>query len=97
VSSRACPLADWLSAYRGPRTALFNWLDARGRGRKMLRIEDTDRERSSQAAIDAILDGLTWLDIDWDGEAVYQFALAARHREVVSFAACRLARGASRF
>ena len=48
----------------------------------LLRIEDTDRERSTKAAIDAILDGLTWLGIDWDGEAVYQFARAARHREV---------------
>ena len=64
------------------RTALFNWLYARGRGGKvLLRIEDTDRERSTQAAIDAILDGLKWLGIDWDGETVYQFARAARHRE----------------
>ncbi|HXL65974.1 MAG TPA: glutamate--tRNA ligase, partial [Xanthobacteraceae bacterium] len=64
-------------------TALFNWLYARGRGGKMLlRIEDTDRERSTQAAIDAILDGLSWLGIDWDGEPVYQFSRAARHREV---------------
>ena len=64
------------------RTALFNWLYARGRGgRMLLRIEDTDRERSTQAAIDAILDGLSWLGIDWDGDAVYQFARSARHRE----------------
>ena len=48
----------------------------------LLRIEDTDRERSTEAAIDAILDGLTWLGLDWDGESVYQFARAARHREV---------------
>ena len=48
----------------------------------LLRIEDTDRERSTEAAIDAILDGLTWLGLDWDGEPVYQFARAARHREV---------------
>jgi glutamyl-tRNA synthetase len=68
----------------GARTALFNWLYARGRGGKMLlRIEDTDRERSTQAAIDAILDGLNWLGITWDGDVVYQFARAARHREVV--------------
>jgi glutamyl-tRNA synthetase len=66
----------------GARTALFNWLYARGRGGKMLlRIEDTDRERSTQAAIDAILDGLTWLGIEWDGDVIYQFARAARHRE----------------
>src|SRR6202049_4593854 len=67
----------------GARTALFNWLYARGRGGTMLlRIEDTDRERSTKAAIDAILDGLTWLGIDWDGEAIYQFSRAARHREI---------------
>ena len=67
----------------GARTALFNWLYARGRGGKMLlRIEDTDRERSTEAAIAAILDGLSWLGIDWDGDAVYQHARAARHREV---------------
>ncbi|MGB6445656.1 MAG: glutamate--tRNA ligase [Xanthobacteraceae bacterium] len=67
----------------GARTALFNWLYARGRGGKMLlRIEDTDRERSTQGAIDAILDGLKWLGIDWDGEVVYQFSRAARHREI---------------
>ncbi len=67
----------------GARTALFNWLYARGRGGKMLlRIEDTDRERSTDAAITAILDGLTWLGIDWDGDTVYQFARAVRHREV---------------
>ncbi|HUZ33691.1 MAG TPA: glutamate--tRNA ligase [Xanthobacteraceae bacterium] len=66
----------------GARTALFNWLYARGRGGKiLLRIEDTDRQRSTQAAIDAILDGLSWLGIAWDGETVYQFSRAARHRE----------------
>jgi glutamyl/glutaminyl-tRNA synthetase len=48
----------------------------------LLRIEDTDRERSTQAAIDAILDGLSWLGIEWDGDAIYQFARAARHREI---------------
>src|ERR1700687_3199374 len=67
----------------GARPALFNWLYARGRGGTMLlRIEDTDRERSTKAAIDAILDGLRWLGIDWDGEAIYQFSRVARHREV---------------
>ena len=66
----------------GGRTALFNWLYARGRGGKMLlRIEDTDRERSTDAAIAAIIDGLTWLGIEWDGDVVHQFARAARHRE----------------
>jgi glutamyl-tRNA synthetase len=48
----------------------------------LLRIEDTDRERSTQAAIDAILEGLTWLGIEWDGDTVYQFARSQRHREV---------------
>src|SRR3982075_2238868 len=67
----------------GARTALFNWLYARGRGGKMLlRIEDTDRARSTKEAIDAILDGLKWLGLDWDGEVIYQFSRAARHREV---------------
>jgi glutamyl-tRNA synthetase len=67
----------------GARTALFNWLYARGRGGKMLlRIEDTDRERSTKAAIDAIIDGLSWLGLTWDGEVVHQFARAERHREV---------------
>jgi glutamyl-tRNA synthetase len=65
------------------RTALFNWLYARARGgRMLLRIEDTDRERSTEPAIAAILDGLAWLGIEWDGETIYQFARAARHREV---------------
>ena len=50
----------------GARTALFNWLYARGRGGKiLLRIEDTDRERTNEAAVAAILDGLKWLGLDW--------------------------------
>jgi glutamyl-tRNA synthetase len=58
----------------GARTALFNWLYARGRGgRMLLRIEDTDRERSTKAAIDAILDGLDWLGIQWDDQTIYRF------------------------
>ena len=83
VVTRFAPSPTGFLHIGGARTALFNWLYARGRGGKMLlRIEDTDRERSTQAAIDAILDGLTWLGIDWDGEAVYQFARSQRHREV---------------
>ena len=67
----------------GARTALFNWLYARHTGGKfLLRIEDTDRERSTPEAVSAILNGLTWLGLDWDGEALFQFAQAARHREV---------------
>ncbi|MFZ5693369.1 MAG: glutamate--tRNA ligase [Pseudomonadota bacterium] len=84
VVTRFAPSPTGFLHIGGARTALFNWLYARGRGGKMLlRIEDTDRERSTQAAIDAILDGLTWLGIRWDGEVVHQFARAARHREVV--------------
>jgi glutamyl-tRNA synthetase len=67
----------------GARTALFNWLYARGRGGKMLlRIEDTDRERYNPGAVAAILDGMKWLGLDWDGDAVSQFGRAERHREV---------------
>jgi glutamyl-tRNA synthetase len=67
----------------GARTALFNWLYAKGRGGQfLLRIEDTDRERYHPEAVTAILDGLTWLGLDWHGEAVSQFARADRHREV---------------
>jgi len=67
----------------GARTALFNWLYARHSGGKfLLRIEDTDRERSTADAVGAIFNGLTWLGLDWDGEPVFQFQRAARHREV---------------
>ncbi len=67
----------------GARTALFNWLYAKGRqGRFLLRIEDTDRERNNPAAVAAILDGLRWLELDWEGEPVSQFSRVARHREV---------------
>jgi len=83
IVARFAPSPTGFLHIGGARTALFNWLYARGRGGKMLlRIEDTDRERSTQAAIDAILDGLSWLGIDWDGEAIYQFSRSARHREV---------------
>jgi len=84
VVTRFAPSPTGFLHIGGARTALFNWLYARGRGGKMfLRIEDTDRERSTQAAIDAILDGLSWLGIAWDGDPIYQFTRAARHREVV--------------
>ena len=67
----------------GGRTALFNWLYARGRGGKfLLRIEDTDRERSTPEATAAILRGLTWLGLDWDGDVVSQFDRKDRHAEV---------------
>ena len=65
------------------RTALFNWLYARGRGGKfLLRIEDTDRARSTQQASEAILKGMDWLGLDYDGEAISQFERADRHAEV---------------
>ncbi len=84
IVTRFAPSPTGFLHIGGARTALFNWLYTRGRGGKMLlRIEDTDRERSTQAAIDAILDGLSWLGITWDGDTVYQFARAARHAEVV--------------
>jgi glutamyl-tRNA synthetase len=83
VVTRFAPSPTGFLHIGGGRTALFNWLYARKLGGKMLlRIEDTDRERSTQAAIDAILDGLKWLGIDWDGETIYQFSRAGRHREV---------------
>jgi len=83
VVTRFAPSPTGFLHIGGARTALFNWLYARGRGgRMLLRIEDTDRERSTEAAIDAIIDGLTWLGIDWDDDILYQFSRAARHREV---------------
>lgn len=67
----------------GARTALFNWLYARRYGGTfLLRIEDTDRARSTQGAIEAILDGMRWLGLDWDGPEIYQFSRAARHAEI---------------
>src|SRR5665213_3660068 len=67
----------------GARTALFNWLYARHTGGTfLLRIEDTDRERSTPEAVAAILHGMEWMGLNWDGETIYQFARAARHRDV---------------
>ncbi|MDR6870188.1 glutamyl-tRNA synthetase [Bosea sp. BE125] len=83
VVTRFAPSPTGFLHIGGARTALFNWLYARRHGGKMLlRIEDTDRERSTEPAIAAILDGLSWLGLDWDGDTVYQFARAERHREV---------------
>ena len=83
VVTRFAPSPTGYLHIGGARTALFNWLYARRHGgRMLLRIEDTDRERSTEAAIAAILDGLSWLGLDWDGDVVYQFSRAARHREV---------------
>jgi glutamyl-tRNA synthetase len=67
----------------GARTALFNWLFARHLGGAFhLRIEDTDRARSTPEAVAAIIDGLNWLGLSWDGEIVYQSTRAARHADI---------------
>jgi glutamyl-tRNA synthetase len=83
VVTRFAPSPTGFLHIGGARTALFNWLYAkRHGGRMLLRIEDTDRERSTEPAIQAILDGLSWLGLDWNGDVVHQFSRAARHREV---------------
>jgi glutamyl-tRNA synthetase len=83
VITRFAPSPTGFLHIGGARTALFNWLYAKAKGGKMLlRIEDTDRARSTEGAILAILDGLRWLGLDWDGEPVYQFSRAERHREI---------------
>jgi glutamyl-tRNA synthetase len=84
VIARFAPSPTGFLHIGGARTALFNWLFAKSKGGKMLlRIEDTDRARSTQEAIDAIMDGLKWLGLDWDDEPVFQFSRADRHRAVV--------------
>jgi glutamyl-tRNA synthetase len=84
VVTRFAPSPTGFLHIGGARTALFNWLYARRHnGTMLLRIEDTDRKRSTDAAIAAILDGLRWLGLDWDGEVVYQFSRAERHRAIV--------------
>ena len=83
VVTRFAPSPTGFLHIGGARTALFNWLYARHFGGRMkLRIEDTDRDRSTPEAIDALIDGLGWLGLKWDGDIVYQFSRAARHREV---------------
>jgi glutamyl-tRNA synthetase len=84
IVTRFAPSPTGFLHIGGARTALFNWLYARHTGGKMLlRIEDTDRQRSTKEAIDAIIEGLDWLGITWDGEPIYQFARAERHRQAV--------------
>src|SRR5215472_13499808 len=79
VVTRFAPSPTGFLHIGGARTALFNWLYARGRGGKMLlRIEDTDRERSTRAAIDAIFDGLKWMGLDWHGEAAMELLAAGK-------------------
>ena len=83
VVTRFAPSPTGYLHIGGARTALFSWLFARHHGgRFLLRIEDTDRARSTEAAVDALLDGLSWLGLHWDGEAVSQFARRERHAEV---------------
>jgi len=83
VVTRFAPSPTGFLHVGGAHTALFNWLFARHHGGKfLLRIEDTDRARSTDEAVKAILDGLAWLGLDWDGEVVSQFSRVARHAEV---------------
>ncbi len=83
VVTRFAPSPTGFLHIGGARTALFNWLFARANGGKaLLRIEDTDKERSTQVAIDAIIDGLDWMGLDWDEPPVFQSARASRHAEV---------------
>lgn len=85
VVTRFAPSPTGFLHIGGARTALFNWLFARHHGgRYLLRIEDTDRARSTPEAIAAILDGLSWLELDWDGDVVYQSKQQARHAAVVA-------------
>jgi glutamyl-tRNA synthetase len=91
VVTRFAPSPTGFLHIGGARTALFNWLYAKHTGGKfLLRIEDTDRARSTEAAIAAILNGLNWLGIDWEGEPLYQFARAKKHAEIAN---AMLARG----
>ncbi|MAW52964.1 MAG: glutamate--tRNA ligase [Geminicoccus sp.] len=84
VVTRFAPSPTGFLHIGGVRTALFNWLFARHHGGKyLLRIEDTDKERSTQEAVEAILDGLAWMGLDHDEAPVFQSTRAARHREVV--------------
>ena len=83
VVTRFAPSPTGYLHLGGARTALFNWLFAKAKnGKFLLRIEDTDRARSTDPAIEAILSGLKWLGIDWDGDAIFQSARAGRHAEV---------------
>jgi glutamyl-tRNA synthetase len=83
VRTRFAPSPTGFLHIGGARTALFNWLFARNQGGQfLLRIEDTDRKRHSDEAVQAIQDGLTWLGLDWDGDIVSQFSGARRHAEV---------------
>ena len=89
VVTRFAPSPTGFLHIGGARTALYNWLFARHHetygdgGKFLLRIEDTDRKRSTDEAVDAIFDGMKWLGLDWDGEAISQFSRVERHKEAV--------------
>lgn len=83
VITRFAPSPSGFLHIGNARAALFNWLYARHmKGEFLLRIEDTDKERSTKEAIDAIIDGLKWLGLDWDGEIIFQSKREERHREI---------------
>ncbi|MEM9332969.1 MAG: glutamate--tRNA ligase [Pseudomonadota bacterium] len=85
VVTRFAPSPTGFLHIGGARTALFNWLYAKANnGKMLLRIEDTDRARSSREAVDAIIDGLSWLGLDWDSDPISQYANADRHREIAN-------------
>jgi glutamyl-tRNA synthetase len=84
ITTRIAPSPTGFMHIGTARTALFNWLYARGRGgRFLLRVEDTDAARAAPGAVEAILEGLTWLGLEWDGAPVFQSANASRHAAVV--------------
>ena len=83
VITRFAPSPTGFLHIGGARTALFNWLFAQANnGKMLLRIEDTDRARSTDEAVIAIKKGMSWLGLDWDGDAISQYSRVERHREV---------------
>jgi glutamyl-tRNA synthetase len=85
VITRFAPSPTGYLHIGGARTALFNWLFARHHGGQfLLRVEDTDRQRSTEQAVEAIFAGMKWLGLDWDGEPITQFARQSRHQEIAN-------------
>src|ERR1700733_3645808 len=84
VVTRIAPSPTGMMHIGTARAALFNWLYARHTGGKfLLRVEDTDRERSTEESVGVIFESLEWLGLDWEGEPVFQFARAALHKAAV--------------
>ena len=84
VITRFAPSPTGFLHIGGARTALFNWLFARHHnGKFLLRIEDTDRKRSTNKAVEAIYDGVKWMGLNWDGDAISQFSRVGEHTKVV--------------